>query len=74
MTKLSERFWEIDFLRGLAVTIMILFHFIFIFYYISNRGFVDVFWSYFGRIASVMFILIAGVSLSLSHFRAKKTE
>ncbi len=73
-TKIDKRFWEIDFLRGIAVIMMIIFHFLFDLSYfgkykiIINSGF----WLYFARITAGIFILLAGISLVLSSERAKK--
>ncbi len=67
------RFWEVDLLRGLAVVMMIVFH---IFYDLNYFGIyrVDIssgFWFFFPRIIAGIFILLVGVSLSLSYSRAE---
>ncbi len=71
--RLKIRFWEVDLLRGLAVVMMIVFHF---FYDINYLGIHEVntssgFWFYFARITAGLFILLVGVSLVLSSSRAE---
>ena len=68
------RFWEIDFARGLAVALMISFHF---FYDLSffGRAAIDLaggFWFLFPRAIAALFILLVGVSLTLSYSRARR--
>jgi uncharacterized membrane protein len=73
--QLPKRFWEIDFLRGIAVTMMIIFHILFdlnffgIYKMELYSGFLLVFVYSIGTI----FILLVGVSLTLSYARAEKT-
>jgi uncharacterized membrane protein len=73
MRSVHKRFWEIDALRGVAILLMVLFHFLYdlVFFDISH---VDI-WSgpvfYIGRSAAILFVFLVGVSLSLSHSRSK---
>lgn len=66
------RFWEIDSTRGLAVIFMIFFHVLYDFNYFLdfnyeiNQGL----YLYIGRLAAILFILIAGLSLNLSYSRS----
>ncbi len=74
MDKFSEykRFWEIDFLRGIAILLMILFHALYDFNYFGGYNF-DLnsgLWLYVGRASAMMFIFVVGISLTLSHSRA----
>ncbi|HEX3014045.1 MAG TPA: heparan-alpha-glucosaminide N-acetyltransferase [Methanobacterium sp.] len=68
---LNKRFWEVDSLRGLAIVMMVVFHFIFdlnyfgIYSFNTSSGFL---W-WFARITASMFIFLVGVSLSLSYAR-----
>lgn len=67
------RFWEIDFFRGLAVVLMVLFNYSFALFYfgiytISSSQF---FWFWFPRIVAGMFIFIAGISFAVSHSKRK---
>ena len=70
-SNLKQRFWEIDSLRGLAIVMMVTFHFIFdlnffgIYSFNISSGFL---W-WFARITASMFIFLVGVSLSLSYTR-----
>lgn len=68
---LNQRFWEIDSLRGIAIIMMVLFHLIFDFYFFGIYNF-DVhsgFLWWFARLTAFLFILLVGVSLSLSYSR-----
>src|SRR5512138_3704452 len=70
---LKMRFWEVDLLRGLAVVMMVVFHF---FYDLNYFGIYRVnvssgFWFYLARITAGLFILLVGVSLALSSSRAE---
>lgn len=70
-TNLNKRFWEIDSLRGVAIVMMVTFHFIFDLYYFGiysldvHSGFL---W-WFARLTAFTFIFLVGVSLSLSNSR-----
>ena len=70
------RFWEIDFLRGIAIIMMITFHFLFDLNYFGNYGFNlhSGFWWLFARITAAIFIFLVGVSLTLSYSRAIKEK
>ncbi len=70
---MKGRFWEVDFIRGLAVVMMVLFHLAYDLSYFGVYG-LDMysgFWFYFARVTASIFILLAGVSLSLSASRAR---
>jgi uncharacterized membrane protein len=72
MVRDSYRFWEIDFLRGFAVTIMLLYHFL---YDLDFFNLADVELNsgpllYLARLGASLFILISGIALSISHSRA----
>jgi uncharacterized membrane protein len=68
------RFWEIDFLRGFAVVMMITFHFFFDLNYFDNYSFnlQYGFWWFFARITASIFIFLVGLSLTISYSRAIK--
>lgn len=71
---MNKRFWEIDVLRGIAIVMMIIFHTLFNLNYFGEFNF-DVssgFWFYFARITAGLFILLVGVSLSVSYSRIKE--
>lgn len=64
----TSRIWELDFLRGLAILLMVFFHLMFDlneFFQVPipyEHGVVY----FIGRLAAVLFILLAGISCSLS--------
>ena len=66
---MKKRFWEIDALRGIAIILMIIFHFAFDLNYFGayKLGLNWVFWDLFPRIIASIFILLAGISLTLSY-------
>lgn len=66
-----KRFWEIDFLRGIAILLMIVSNFV------TDLDFFGVYdaplyWQVFARITASLFVFLAGVSLALSYSRVKK--
>ncbi|MCD4766703.1 MAG: DUF1624 domain-containing protein [Methanosarcinales archaeon] len=67
----DKRFWEIDFLRGIAILLMIIFHALYDFNYFGSYNFNlhSGLWSYVGRTSAIMFIFVVGISLTLSHSR-----
>jgi uncharacterized membrane protein len=73
---LVERFWEIDFFRGSAVIMMILYHFIFdlSFFGLYPLNIFSGFFWILPRIIASMFIFLVGISLYLSYTRAEMTE
>lgn len=68
----SERFWEVDFLRGLAVVMMIIYHLLFNLVFFGEYQFnlFTGFWFYFQQVTASLFIILAGVALTLSYVRA----
>ncbi len=71
MERRSSRFWEIDCMRGLAVILMLAYHFL---YDLDFFGLADLelrsgTFYYMGRGAAFLFILISGTALSISHSR-----
>ena len=70
----GSRIWELDFLRGTALILMIYFHIIFdmaVFfnYSVSYEGNINY---YIGKISAILFILIAGICCSLSGNNIKR--
>jgi uncharacterized membrane protein len=71
--KTIDRYWEIDFLRGIAIIMMIIYHIIFDLNYFNilsinlhSFGF-----RFFLYIIGTTFLLLVGISLSLSYSRIK---
>ena len=72
----EKRLWEIDFLRGLAIIMMIVFHLL---YDLTHFGGYNLnlhagFWLYFARTTAAIFIFLVGVSLTISFSRAEKIQ
>ena len=72
--KVAQRFWEIDFLRGIAIVIMIIYHLLYDMNYFGqyNINLYSVFWLYFAPATAAVFIFLVGISLTLSFSKAKK--
>jgi len=70
---MKTRFWEIDSLRGIAILMMIIFHFLYDLNVFGNYNFnlYSGFWWLFARITAAIFILLVGISLTLSYSRTK---
>jgi len=63
-----HRVWEIDFLRGIAIIMMVFFHLVVDLtdYYGYQFNYLTSFWYYEGKLTALLFILVAGISSSLS--------
>jgi len=72
----EQRFWEIDFLRGLAIIMMVIFHLLYDLTYFGgyNLNIHSGFWLYFARATATIFIFLVGVSLTLSFSRSGKIQ
>ncbi len=68
---MQQRFWEIDATRGIAVVLMILFNWVFALQYlaITSLDWGWLFWWLFPRAIAAMFILVAGLSFTISYCR-----
>lgn len=68
----TSRFYEIDLLRGIAILMMVLFHTLFDLSYFGIWPVVvsSGFWRYFAFSTASLFLLIVGVSFSISYARA----
>lgn len=60
------RYWEIDFSRGLAVILMLIYHFFFDARYFGKIEFGGLYWYLFPRVIASMFIFISGLSVGIS--------
>ncbi|MBC8016711.1 MAG: DUF1624 domain-containing protein [Sporomusaceae bacterium] len=66
-TAYNNRIWEIDFIRGIAIILMIVFHLIVDLkdFYAYNIDYLAGFWYLEGKLSAIIFILISGVSSTL---------
>lgn len=69
------RFAEIDALRGIAIVMMVLYHLV---WDLDRLGDADLastsgFWSLFATVTTTLFVILVGVSLSVSHDRARRS-
>jgi uncharacterized membrane protein len=71
----KERFWEIDLFRGVAIILMVSFHILFDLRFFGFPGIrlSESFWYYAPRFIATLFILLVGVSLSISYSRSKRS-
>lgn len=67
------RLWEVDSFRGLAILLMVIFHLAFDLNYfrIYEINMSGGFWFYLARLTASLFLLLVGISLTLSHSRAR---
>ena len=72
----ARRLWEIDTWRGLAIVSMVIYHFAW-----DLRAYAEVyidlfspFWFYFQRSIASSFVLLVGISLTVSYNRAKEKQ
>ncbi|MEM1576426.1 MAG: heparan-alpha-glucosaminide N-acetyltransferase domain-containing protein [Archaeoglobaceae archaeon] len=66
------RFWEIDFARGIAVILMLIFHLFFDAYYFGKIKLEGDFWFWFPRFIGGMFIFISGFTFSIAYKNFKR--
>lgn len=68
---MSKRFWEVDVTRGIAVALMIVYHFLFDLDYFGlvKLDFASGFLLLFQRVIAFLFLSLVGVSLVLSKMR-----
>ncbi len=64
---MKERIWLIDSIRGVAILMVVVFHFIFDLDYLNlvKVNYSSGFWLYFGRIAAIAFMLSFGITTNL---------
>ena len=74
--KPEGRYWEIDFLRGFAIILMVQFHFIYdlnhirIIYYKLWEGPFD----FASKVVASVFCLLVGISLTISYNKTRNTQ
>ena len=71
LAKTSTRLWEVDTLRGIAIVLMVFYHFMWdvTFLQIYPLNIYGVAWQSFARFIATLFLFVAGVSLTLSYNR-----
>lgn len=76
MNLFAKSFWEIDFARGFAVVMMVVFHFAWdLDYFGLLSG--NVYSGFFGilqKATAVLFLLLAGISISISYLKRGKRD
>jgi uncharacterized membrane protein len=75
MTSVQERFLELDLIRGLAVIMMVLYHFLFdvTFFGIYPIDVTTGFWKIFAMVTASLFLLLVGISFTISAAKAEVT-
>lgn len=65
---MKKRIWEIDFLRGVAIILMVVFHLVYDLkeFYSYPLEYTRGFWYYEGKISAIMFMLLSGISATLA--------
>jgi uncharacterized membrane protein len=73
LRKSWDRFWEIDFIRGFAIILMIIFHILYDLNYfkITDYPLYSGILLYLARLSAAIFVLLVGVSLSISYSKVK---
>lgn len=76
MSKKINRFWEIDILRGIAIILMIIYHILYDLNYfnIYKTNFDTFFFEIYKYGAASIFVILVGVSLSLSYGRIRNKK
>ncbi len=71
-TSARQRFWEIDMFRGVAIVMMVIFHLLWdlwAFRIMPDLVLYAGFWKYFQRTTAITFLLLVGISLTVSYQR-----
>ena len=64
----SQRYWEIDILRGIAIIMMVVYHLLWdllLFNLVTDITLQAGLWKYFQRTTASLFIILVGVSLAV---------
>jgi uncharacterized membrane protein len=73
----SARLWEVDALRGVAILMMTIFHLMWDLWFFRILPEVVLFagfWKYFQRTTAILFLLLVGVSLTISYAREQRGQ
>lgn len=73
MENSSKRFWEIDVLRGMAIIMMVLYHLSYDLYFLGDFPIkiYSLSWTLFQRTTASLFLLLVGISLTISYSKLK---
>lgn len=73
MENSSKRFWEIDVLRGIAIIMMVLYHLSYDLYFLGDFPIkiYSLSWTLFQRTTASLFLLLVGISLTISYSKLK---
>ncbi|MEZ4658418.1 MAG: heparan-alpha-glucosaminide N-acetyltransferase domain-containing protein [Caldilineaceae bacterium] len=69
-----NRLWEVGALRGVAIVMMVTYHLmwdLWFFRLVANQTFLSLFWELFQRTTASLFLLLVGVSLTISYNRRR---
>jgi uncharacterized membrane protein len=69
-----NRVWEIDFIRGIAIILMTIFHLIVDLkdFYAYKIEYLSGFWYYEGKLSAILFMLVSGISCTFSKSNIKR--
>lgn len=73
----NRRFWEIDALRGVAISMMVIYHLMWDLYFFAVLPTIALqvgFWKYFQRTTASLFLTLVGVSLVVSNMRDRQAN
>jgi uncharacterized membrane protein len=73
----AARYWEIDALRGVAIMMMVTYHFVYDLAFLGHINYASAVtggWRVFARVTASLFVLLVGVSLVISYARASRQE
>ncbi|WP_175059806.1 heparan-alpha-glucosaminide N-acetyltransferase [Thermococcus sp. 2319x1] len=69
----SKRFWEVDFVRGIALIMMLISNFVTDLQFFLGYSEHKLFWRLFAYATASLFVSISGLSLWISHARGRKS-
>ncbi|MFH1364209.1 MAG: heparan-alpha-glucosaminide N-acetyltransferase [Candidatus Aenigmatarchaeota archaeon] len=69
------RLWEVDSARGIAIIMMLISNLLFdLYFFLGYAELYSGFWIYFARVTAGLFLLLVGLSLTLSYARVSHLE
>lgn len=72
----AQRYWEVDALRGLAILLMVSYHFVFdlVWFGYAQVTLTSGPWLICARMSAILFLLLVGVALALQHMHRARQE